>query len=62
MQTYKIFAYNTRTNMYAHLDDKEAHCRSDALYEWVKENPIRNGTLEATPDIKVVALLEVGGI
>ena len=60
--TWIIFAYNKKTNQYASLDERQAFDRGDAIYDWAQENPARYKTLQETPDIDVVALLEVGGI
>jgi hypothetical protein len=62
MQTYKIFAYNKEKREYAHLGEARARTQFDALHDWASENPKRFETIEAIPDVKVIALLEGGGI
>ena len=62
MQTYKIFAYNKEKREYAYLDEVRARTQFEALHDWVNKNPRRHETIEAIPDVKVIALIEGGGI
>jgi len=62
MMTYLISAYNSSKCEYAHLGEQQAPTQQDALHDWALENPKKNKVIEAMPEVRVVAMLESGGI
>jgi len=59
---YMIMAYNKKKIEYDILDSVRATNAEDALELWKEENPKRMKVIEENPEIKLVALLEAGGI
>ena len=59
---FRIYAYNAKTGHYDNLDVYRSKSREEAIDRWRKDNPNKSKVLANTPYIKIVALLDGGGI
>jgi hypothetical protein len=59
---FRIYAYNTKTGHYDSLDTYSGSSREEAINMWKLNNPRKTKTLQKSPNIKIVALLDGGGI
>ncbi len=59
---FVIYAYNKETREYAHLDYVDVNNKEQALEAWKRENPKRLEVLNKSDKLKVIALVDGGGI
>ena len=59
---FAIFAYNKETREYVHLDYVDVNSKEQALEAWKRENPKRLEVLNKSDKLKVIALVDGGGI
>ena len=59
---FVIYAYNNETREYVHLDYVDVNSKEQALEAWKRENPKRLEVLNKSDKLKVIALVDGGGI